>query len=495
MLIIHIIKIFNMSQNINSKTIILAIALSLCFSIGSIGVYHYLFAKNYNPKDIENYALKVSNQKITSLLQSDRLQKSFRSSAPTDFIYASQQSTPAVVYIEAATQEENQFWTNKKASSTGSGVIISEDGYIVTNNHVIANSNTVQVLLNDNREYSAKVIGTDPTTDLALVKIEEQGLPFVIFGNSDSLQIGEWVLAVGNPFRLQSTVTAGIVSAKARNIQILNNQNYSIESFIQTDAAVNPGNSGGALVNTVGELIGINTAIMTYSGRYEGYSFSIPSNLVRKVVMDLKEFGVVQRGLLGVVIENLTNESAKEMGLSKISGVHVTAINQGGAASDAGLKVDDVILEVNGRTVNSVPELQEIIGRFRPGNTINISYWRNKTKNQTKVTLRNQVNTTELITTRKDKILTDLGFELRDLTEQEKAQIGSFGIRVISIYENSTIALTNMAPNFIITSINKKSVNNVDQLIKLINETSGKITLEGIYEKYKGRYPYTFTKD
>ncbi len=202
-----------------------------------------------------------------------------------------------------------------------------------------------------------------------------------------------------------------------------------------------------------------------------------------------------KRGLLGVVIENLTNESAKEMGLSKISGVHVTAINQGGAASDAGLKVDDVILEVNGRTVNSVPELQEIIGRFRPGNTINISYWRNKTKNQTKVTLRNQVNTTELITTRKDKILTDLGFELRDLTEQEKAQIGSFGIRVISIYENSTIALTNMAPNFIITSINKKSVNNVDQLIKLINEASGKITLEGIYEKYKGRYPYTFTKD
>jgi serine protease Do len=300
---------------------------------------------------------------------------------------------------------------------------------------------------------------------------------------------------VGNPFRLQSTVTAGIVSAKARNIQILNNQNYSIESFIQTDAAVNPGNSGGALVNTTGELVGINTAIMTYSGSYEGYSFSIPSNLVKKVVMDLKEFGVVQRGLLGVVIENMTNESAKEKSLNKVTGARITAINQGGAAQEGGLQVEDVILEVNGRAINSVPELQEIIGRFRPGQQVSITYWRNKIKNYTKLTLRNQVNTTELISTRKDKVLTDLGFELRELTEMEKAKVGSFGIRVISIYENSTIALTNMAPNFIITSINKKPVNNIDQLIAIINETKGKITLEGIYEKYRGRYPYSFYRE
>ena len=485
-----------MFQNSNSKTIFTTVVICMLCSVLSVAIYHSFFAKSSLEKaDIESYAQKVSYQRINSLLQSDRLTKSLRSSAPTDFIYASQVSTPTVVYIEASSQEENQFWNNKKASSTGSGVIISEDGYIVTNNHVLNNSNVVQVLLNDNREYSAKVIGTDPTTDLALIKIEEQGLPFVLFGNSDSLQVGEWILAVGNPFRLQSTVTAGIVSAKARNIQILNNQNYSIESFIQTDAAVNPGNSGGALVNTTGELVGINTAIMTYSGSYEGYSFSIPSNLVKKVVMDLKEFGVVQRGLLGVVIENMTNESAKEKSLNKVTGARITAINQGGAAQEGGLQVEDVILEVNGRAINSVPELQEIIGRFRPGQQVSITYWRNKIKNYTKLTLRNQVNTTELISTRKDKVLTDLGFELRELTEMEKAKVGSFGIRVISIYENSTIALTNMAPNFIITSINKKPVNNIDQLIAIINETKGKITLEGIYEKYRGRYPYSFYRE
>jgi len=238
-----------------------------------------------------------------------------------------------------------------------------------------------------------------------------------------------------------------------------------------------------------------SSAIMTYSGSYEGYSFSIPSNLVKKVVMDLKEFGVVQRGLLGVVIENMTNEFAKEKSLNKVTGARITAINQGGAAQEGGLQVEDVILEVNGRAINSVPELQEIIGRFRPGQQVSITYWRNKIKNYTKLTLRNQVNTTELISTRKDKVLTDLGFELRELTELEKAKVGSFGIRVISIYENSTIALTNMAPNFIITSINKKPVNNIDQLIAIINETKGKITLEGIYEKYRGRYPYSFYRE
>lgn len=484
-----------MSSSVNSKTILLSVIISLVSAVVSIAIYHQLVVIKWQISDAKNYAQKVSSERISTILNSDRLHQSLRSTAPTDFITASKVSTPTVVYIEATNQEENQFWNNKKASSTGSGVIISDDGYIITNNHVIASSSVVQVLLNDNREFQAKVIGTDPSTDLALIKIEAQELPFIMMGNSDSLMIGEWVLAVGNPFRLQSTVTAGIVSAKARNIQILNNQNYSIESFIQTDAAVNPGNSGGALVNTNGELVGINTAIMTYSGRYEGYSFSIPSNLVRKVILDLKEYGVVQRGLLGVVIENVNNENAKERGLSKVSGILITGINQGGAAADAGLKIDDVIIEINGREVNTVPELQEIIGRYRPGNSVQISYWRNKEKFTSKVILKNQVNTTDLIATRKDKVLTDLGFELRDLTELEKLKIGTSGIRVISIYENSTIALTNMAPNFIITSINKKAIKNVDQLIEQINAIKGKITLDGIYEKYQGRYPYSFFKE
>ncbi|HEX5625799.1 MAG TPA: trypsin-like peptidase domain-containing protein, partial [Saprospiraceae bacterium] len=233
-----------------------------------------------------------------------------------NFVYAAGRSTPAVVFIESVSEEQGGLFVMPNSGiSTGSGVIISPDGYIVTNNHVVEQAEKIQVLLNDNREYEAELIGTDPTTDLALIKIEDAGLPYLQFGNSDSSQIGEWVLAVGNPLRLQSTVTAGIISAKARNINILNNQQYRIESFIQTDAAVNPGNSGGALVNLQGDLIGINTAIMSQTGRYEGYSFSIPSNLVQKVIMDIKEFGSVQRGLLGVVIEEVNNERANIYGL------------------------------------------------------------------------------------------------------------------------------------------------------------------------------------
>ncbi|MBK9962679.1 MAG: trypsin-like peptidase domain-containing protein [Saprospiraceae bacterium] len=373
--------------------------------------------------------------------------------------------------------------------------MISPDGYIVTNNHVVEHAEKIQVLLNDNREYEATVIGTDPTTDIALIKIEDSGLPYLLFGNSDSTAIGEWVLAVGNPFKLQSTVTAGIVSAKARNINILNNQQYRIESFIQTDAAVNPGNSGGALVNTAGELIGINTAIMTYTGRYEGYSFSIPSNLVRKVIGDLQEFGVVQRGLLGVTIENVDNAKAKQYGLDRVAGIFISNTTKSGAAEEAGLRPEDIILEVNGYKVATVSELQEIIGRFRPGAEVSLSFWRNKAMFTAKAILKNQINSTELIATRRDPVLVKLGFEVRDLSEAEIIELKTDGVKVLNIYRDGIIFGTNMAPSYIITTVNGKKIQSVDDLVDLINSASDKVSFDGFYQNYKGRYPYSFYKE
>lgn len=480
-----------------SKQLILIICTTaLVTSLVSVGIFHVFYHENELKVIQEWRAQKVNNTQLDRLLRSDRLHSRLMSTSPTDFIEAADLSTPAVVFIESISDSnKDNFSLPNRALSTGSGVIVSNDGYIVTNNHVIENAKKIQVLLNDNREFEAKLIGTDPNTDLALLKIESIGLPYLMFGNSDSARIGEWVLAVGNPFRLQSTVTAGIISAKARNINILNSQQYRIESFIQTDAAVNPGNSGGALVNTAGELVGINTAIMTYSGSYEGYSFSIPSNLVRKVIADLKEFGVVQRGLLGVTIENVDDVKAKQFGLDRVTGVYISNTTKSGAADEAGLQSDDIILEVNGRKVASVSELQEIIGIFRPGIEVTLTYWRDGAARTAKAVLKNQINSTELIATRKDPILVQLGFELRDLSEKENKEFNQTGVRVLSIYQNSKIFKTNMAPNYIITSVNNKKIKSVDELIAIINSSNDKITLDGFYEKYKGKYPYSFYKD
>lgn len=412
-----------------------------------------------------------------------------------NFIHAARRSTPAVVFIESVIEDsDNLFILPNRGLASGSGVIVSPDGYIVTNNHVVENADKIKVQLNDNREYEAVLIGTDPTTDVALLKIEDANLPYLEFGNSDSSMVGEWVLAVGNPLRLYSTVTAGIISAKARNINILNNQQYRIESFIQTDAVVNPGNSGGALVNTNGDLIGINTAIMSQTGRYEGYSFSIPSNLVKKVILDIKDFGMVQRGLLGVVIEEVTYERAKIYGLNVVKGVFISNTTKDGAAYSAGLEPEDIILEINERSIGTVSELQEIIGRLRPGSKILIKYWRNKKAITVEATLKNQANTLSLIGTRRDPILLDLGFELRDLTAEEKSNIGKPGVKVLSIYRGSQMEKTNMAPNYIIVSVNGKNISSVDELIAQIKDSGDEILFDGFYEKYQGRFPYRFHK-
>jgi len=423
-------------------------------------------------------------------------QRQFLSSAPTDFIAAAEEVIPAVVNIKTIQGGGGfELWGGAAVgSASGSGVLVSADGFIVTNNHVIEDSDEIEVTLNDKREYQAELIGTDPSTDLALIKIDGASLPALEFGNSDSLRIGEWVLAIGNPFNLESTVTSGIVSAKGRSIDILEGQDR-IESFIQTDAAVNPGNSGGALVNTNGELVGINTAIITRSGRYEGYSFAVPINLVRKVIRDLRDYGVVQRGILGVFIDEMTNERAEELGLDAVEGVYINRVTPGSGADDAGLQKGDVIMGINGIKTKTLPEMQEQLGRYRPGNVIKVDIIRDGQAKNMEVVLKNKSNSTALVSGKNEDILLDLGFELRELTRQEKRRIQVEGVKVISIYRGSRIERTNMDPGFVITKVDNKPVATVKDMVEYLESTSGKVMLEGVYENYPGEYYYAFAMD
>jgi Do/DeqQ family serine protease len=429
------------------------------------------------------YANFTEDQNLTSP------QRAFLSSSPTDFTQAAKIVTPAVVNIKATSSAELDWWSKGYGGSSGSGVIISPDGYIITNNHVVEDAGILEVTLSDKRSYEATLIGTDPMTDLALLKIESLELPYLVFGNSDSILVGEWVLAVGNPFNLESTVTAGIVSAKGRSIDILEGE-YKIESFIQTDAAVNPGNSGGALVNTNGELVGINTAIITRSGRYEGYSFAIPANLARKIIYDIKEFGTVQRGMLGISIDEVDDQLAKDLDLESVEGVYVSRITPKSGAFDAGLKLGDVIISINGSKTRTIPELQEKVARFRPGNSVSVEYIRKGKKYKTSVILKNKSNTTAIVGN--ETLLKELGFELRDLTRMEQQDLKVNGAYVLSITRGSKIERTNMDPGFIITRINDFEISNVEDVLKILKNATGKIMLEGIYESYPGEYYYAF---
>lgn len=361
------------------------------------------------------------------------------------------------------------------ARGFGSGVILSSDGYIVTNNHVIEGAQKIMVVLNDNREYEARLVGADPSTDLAVLKVEADNMPYLRYGNSDNLRLGEWVLAVGNPFNLTSTVTAGIVSAKARNIGI-NQEEYSIESFIQTDAAVNPGNSGGALVNQRGELVGINTAIASRTGSYAGYSFAVPISIVRKVVEDLKEFGSVQRALLGVVIQTVNSDVAKQYNLDKIEGVYVTDLSDNGAAKEAGIKPGDVILGVGNKKVNTNAELQEAVSQYRPGDDVKVTVKRNDSEKQFTVTLRNKLGDTGII--KSDQLV--LGAELEPLkpNERERLRIDR-GLRVAKI-GNGKLREAGITEGFIITDVNKRPVYEVNELKRIISSSRGGILIEGL---------------
>ena len=327
-----------------------------------------------------------------------------------DFTYAAEQTVHGVVHVHTKTMMGaqpdnpimewfygNQYSKPREVSGYGSGVIISNDGYIITNNHVIENAESVEVTLNDKRTFTAQVIGRDPSTDIALLKVKADNLPYIRYGDSDQLKLGEWVLAVGNPFNLTSTVTAGIVSAKGRNLGLIEGD-YRIESFIQTDAALNMGNSGGALVNTKGLLVGITSAILSPSGAYAGNSFAIPVTIVKKVINDLKEFGEVQRALIGVNIKDVDAEDAGKQNLKEIKGVLITRVIGDGSADDAGLKENDVIVKFDDMAVNTVPELQEQVGKHRPGDKASVTYLRNGKEATVPIVLKNVAGNTSVVT-------------------------------------------------------------------------------------------------
>lgn len=406
----------------------------------------------------------------------------------TDFTQAAESAVNGVVHIKST---QNVSINNRQSSDPifeylfgfrgneyaqpqprvgmGSGVIISTDGYIVTNNHVIDESDELEVTLNDNRRFNAKVIGTDPATDLALLKIEAEDLPIIKFGDSDKLKVGEWVLAVGNPFQLNSTVTAGIVSAKARSIGILANpQNAGIEAFIQTDAAVNPGNSGGALVNTSGELVGINTAIYSKTGEYVGYSFAIPSSIVSKVITDLKQYGTVQRAVLGIGIRDISPELEKELNIDfdEKEGVYVASVSERSGAMEAGIEKGDIITSINGSKVKNMANLMEQVSRYRPGDKIKISYIRNKKEYQTSVTLKNYKGDTAI--THATGMET-LGAAFKEIKPDLKKTLSiRNGVQVDGITKGK-FKDAGIRDGFIILRINDAPISSVNDIEKIFN--------------------------
>ncbi|HNV96631.1 MAG TPA: Do family serine endopeptidase [Bacteroidales bacterium] len=365
----------------------------------------------------------------------------------------------------------------------GSGVCVSSDGYIVTNNHVINNSENVEVTLYDKRSYPAKVVATDPSVDIALLKIDADNLPYLSFGNSDDLRLGEWVLAVGNPFNLTSTVTAGIVSAKARNIGI--NSPFSIESFIQTDAAVNPGNSGGALVNVRGELVGINTAIASQTGSYVGYSFAVPSNIVKKVVSDFIKYGEVQRAYLGVNILPVDQELAKEKNLATTQGVYVQGVYDNGSAKDAGIQPGDVIVSINNNPVKDIPQLQEQIGQFEPGQRVSVSFLRGSKEMTADVILKNTKNSTDIIKSSYSKAL---GAKLQTATPDDLRRLRiNGGAKVVEVLPGK-LKSVGIKPGFIIAAINKQTIKTAEEAELMLSQIKGNVMIEGMYPN--GMYAY-----
>jgi Do/DeqQ family serine protease len=413
------------------------------------------------------------------------------------FTNAAEKSVNAVVHIKTISEQVNNLnydpfaeWfygpqkrqQNYSQEGSGSGVIISDDGYIVTNNHVIAGADKIEVILNDRRTYVGEIVGTDASTDVALIRIKEKNLPFLSYGNSELVKVGEWALAVGNPFNLESTVTAGIISAKGRS-NILDVNKRPIESFIQTDAAVNPGNSGGALVNVNGELIGINTAIASNNGAYQGYSFAVPVNIVKKIVSDLVEFGMVQRAYFGVSIRDLDAKFAADKNIKLLKGIYVNGVTSGGSAEDAGVQEGDVITKIESVNVGSVSELQEQLSKYRPGDKINILAMRNNKEMNLSATLKSLDNTTSLVKKSEviKKSISALGAEFEEMTTTDLTKFRlENGVKIKKLSAGK-LAQVGIKEGFIITSIDKKKVSTVQDITNLLENKSGTILLEGFY--------------
>jgi len=375
---------------------------------------------------------------------------------------------------------------------TGSGVIVGSKGYIVTNNHVIDQADEIEVTLHNNESYKAKVIGTDPSTDIALLQIREDNLPAISIGNSDLAEVGEWVMAIGNPFNLNSTVTAGIISAKGRNINIIDDRS-AIEAFIQTDAAINPGNSGGALVNLNGELIGINTAIASPTGAYAGYGFAIPGNIVNKVVEDLYKYGKVQRAFLGIMIRDISGDLIKDEHMKISEGAYVDSLVEKSAAAEAGILKGDVITRINEAQVMKSSDVLEQVGRQRPGDEITVTVDRHGKEMTFQVKLADQNGRKKLVAKGEMDIIDILGATLEDLDGKTAKKLGiEGGVRVKELGNGLLKNQTSISEGFIITGINQKKVSTVEDIRKSLKQEKGGVLIQGIYENYPGELYFAF---
>ncbi len=441
---------------------------------------------------------------------------------PVDLTYAAEKSLPSVVHILSTKNSKVQtvevesdpfsdffgdpfgFFGNPqgnggkqkrsvrtpKQQGSGSGVIISADGYIVTNNHVVADADELTVTLNDNKEYSARIIGTDKTTDLALIKIEGKNLPAITIANSENIKVGEWVLAVGNPFNLANTVTAGIVSAKGRSLY-----RNGVESFIQTDAAINPGNSGGALVNTRGELIGINAMLYSQTGSFSGYGFAIPTSIMNKVVDDLKTYGTVQRAVVGIQGSDVKNyvdgqkEQGKDIDLGTMEGIYVAKVTEESAAEEAGLKEGDVIIAIDGKEMNKMADMQEYLAKKRPGDKVTVTYLRDKKKNTKSITLKNEQGNTQVV---KKADLDVLGGNFRSITDAQKQQLNiGYGLEVLKV-NSGKLKNAGITKGFIIQRVNDNAVKTIEDLQNIVKDASTSkdpvLYIQGVYPTGKKAY-------
>lgn len=486
-------------NNMKGKFLFGAFLMAIAGAFIAIFVYTRFIEKPFDKvgRDTANIMVADAQPLLTSLQQIE---------GQVDFTFAAEQTVHAVVSVRTSSMVSSQynnpildyFYGNnsrqpREVKGLGSGVIISEDGYIITNNHVIEDAEKINVKLNDNREFEGQVIGRDPNTDIALIKIKANGLSYVRYGDSDQLKLGEWVLAVGNPFNLTSTVTAGIVSAKGRNLGILDGS-YKIESFIQTDAALNMGNSGGALVNTKGLLVGITSAIMSPNGVYAGNSFAVPVNIVKKVIDDLKQFGEVQRAIIGVNIEDVTSEliDKESLKLDQVKGVYLNGIVAGGSAEDAGLKVKDVIVKFNGVSVSSVAELQEQVGKTRPGDKADVTYIRSGTEKTVAVILKNVDNTTKTVAPGEGAGIV-FGARIVPLNSDEKNTYRlDNGVKVTELNDGRFKEL-GIKKGYIIVSVNSKKVKTAADVKEFTNNGQSLTSIEG-YQLNGTYFNYQFRK-
>ncbi|MFS8082085.1 MAG: trypsin-like peptidase domain-containing protein [Ginsengibacter sp.] len=502
-----------------AKNVFFTVLISALTAVGVLFGYNYYNHNNNNP-NFQNSQIP-SNYKYAGLFDSN----GNPSPGPADFTQAAAAAIPTVVHIKTKTnprkannnlpQQRNPFsdlfgdndmfdqlFGQRQRSmpqmASGSGVIISDDGYIITNNHVVAGADELMVTLANRKTYTAKVVGADPSYDLAVIKIDAKNLPFMLYGNSADVQIGQWVLAIGYPLNLDATVTAGIISAKSRSLGLNRDKSgkkdYAVESYLQTDAAVNMGNSGGALINTNGQLIGINSAIASPTGYYNGYSYAIPVDIVKKVINDLIKYGSVQRGFLGAIYvdagdPNVTDQqkTASKIPLD-VNGIYITDLVKGGAAMEGGMKAGDILRKVNNVAIGSSSELQEQLSNFRPGDKIQITYDRAGKTYTTQVTLKNNAGNFDIV--KRDEMIDKLGAELVTLDEKKAKELGvAGGVVVRKINEGAINDQTRMRDGFIITQANGKDVKSIDDLKKIIG-TQNSVTISGIYPGYSEPFEY-----